>query len=587
MTRSRNIFALPPRADLSERELARLKPRAMSAWIEQLPASGSRATARALFERARILSRSRLPPPQLFESIEILVSRCHPISSGIESHLAAKALPLAREDLRVADLLYKLRLKIFLVYKRVLDDSRAERGALRLLHRGLRRRAFHRAQEILFELLRNRCQVYRAIPYYHWLEIHSNFEQAVSEGRAEWSQPLLSDDSEKLSIAALYKQALLFALAAPQRFRPPEIQRLRLALRRWVDACHLERIGDEIDRQRGPFLVDVNQDRPPVPVAAAEMSHSLAGWYIQTADLAGLVAIEMAEAEQRRNGNMRDRPLARPDQLTPSMLSSLMLAWGMGARRHEARGRCHEAVKAVLGFDDLYAILGGMPLPEDRDDISLDLATVDSAAWKAQAAALEWNSEMAEVEFVGKQNLASPEDVPVHYFLMCDVGAGGMSICAGDASQSAAHVGEMVGVLSDLDSSAVSRIGVIRWMRLDKNNRQQCGVEILIEEPRCSMLRITRKQGAVEYMPVIYQPPAEGREHILLMTKCVFADANDGFCWCFDGQARPLHLSQMLECAGGYSLFQVPVSVDAGSQSAWACKSSNVSAIGCHNGGTS
>ncbi len=554
-----NIFDIPKQETQAPAVLAKLKPRAMQLWVDALPMTNLRATTRAVFARIETLITSELPSATLLDSLEILVARCHVIVAQLEERIRDKARPLAVEDLRIADLIYELRLKVYLGYKRVLHETRGERGARRLLHRMARRRAFHRAQEVLLELLRNRCLIYRPVPYFHWLEMHDNFEQACAEKCHAKPMQLIDNGGIRLSTEDLYKQALLFALASPHRFLPRDIQRLYLALRRWAGDCVIERMGPQVDMDRAPFFVDINLDKPPVHISAVDMSKPFAGWYIHTSGLVSRVASEMEAAEKARGGEMRSRPTNRLDVLPLSLLSSLLLAWGMGTRRQVQRTQSQRSLRIIAGISDLYTLLGGIPLPDGNNSAGFEMEVVGTFGGpKAQPAELHWHEELAEFEISvgGREGFGN---VRIRSFLMCDASNGGMLICADDASESDVHVGELIGILDDPQARTISRIGAVRWMRLDRQNRQQCGVELLLHDPRCSQLRVSRKDGMVEYLPVIYQLPDDGQDNLLLITECFYAKPSDSFCWRFEGEEQPLSLSQLLECTGAYSLFQLPL----------------------------
>ncbi len=555
-----NIFDIPKQETPSPAILAKLKPRAMAVWVDALPVTNLRATTRAVFARLETLIGSELPSGVLLDSLEILVARCHAVMAQLDERIRDKTRPLMRDDLRAADLIYELRLKVYIGYKRVLHETQNERGARRLLHRMARRRAFHRAQEMLLELLRNRCLIYRPVPYFHWLEIHDNFERAYAEKCHAKPMRLIDDSGLRMSSEDLYKQSLLFALASPHRFLPRDIQRLHLALRRWASDCVIEKVGSEVDVDRAPFIVDINLDKPPVHISAVDMSRPLSGWYIHTSALVSTVASELDAAEKARGGEMRSRPSDRLDVLSLSLLSSLLLGWGMGARRQVARTQCQSSVRIIAGISDLYTLLGGIPLPDSSASSGFEMEVMGTVGGpKAQPAELRWHEDLAEFE-ISSGGREGGAKLRIRSFLMCDSSHGGMLICAEDASASDIHVGELVGVLDDPEARSISHIGVVRWIRLDRRNRQQCGVELLLNDPRCSQLRVARKNGMVEYLPVIYQLPDNGQDNLLLITECFYAQASDSFHWRFEGQEQPLSLSHLLECTGAYSLFQLPLS---------------------------
>lgn len=538
-----------------------ITPKATQVWVKSLHTADIGKTAQAVFYRLNTLLLEPLGISDRIDTLDMIDNVVRMVTVQLHERFMGQALPLPKMDLVVADLVQDLSLKMVLGYKLVLNDIDRSSSPVKLLKKNQLRHACQRIQYYLGRLSLTRCLIYRPPALNLWSEINNNYDFSVAHQLESKPVKMIDSTKQGMSVEDLYKQSLLFSLANPHRLSQRDMMRLFNALRRWVSYCKLEKIEHGINPKKAPFVILTGDDNGPVYSQIAENREEPQGFYIITADLAAQLAGELDEKDDQSAGG-RLRPVDSKDFVSISLLSRLMLVWGMGLKRHAQRMNCNQTVNITIGLPAIYRMLGGPELDYSQSDgygvsVSDDEEVPRVKDISRAGDAIEWGDDEAVDEIAGMAERSGSSAEGKSTFRICDTSQGGMLLVWEGKGRPQLHVGELIGLrLSD----AMERVTVcvIRWVRADKYNRFQCGVELLLKEPEFSYLQISRKDGMSERLPVICEEDSS-QKIVSLVTSCFFANADDLVSWKYRGNVLPLSLEGAMDCTGAFLMFRIEV----------------------------
>ncbi|WP_260295095.1 hypothetical protein [Sedimenticola hydrogenitrophicus] len=558
MAESTNPYLLPGRTPLPKGDDT-FEPRRFKQLMEQLPIGNIGQVAQDLHQLLQRMNASIMPVASRVSNLEALANSLMVVLEALEKGYARIPLPLSRRATLMADMHGSLCILATQGYKVVLDQYHLEHLTGQLLHKANRALALHRVLYFLGRRLLQEYQLYRPAPAHIWREIHGIHHYACDQKLADRQVGNLDRRlPTQATVNDLYKQILLLSLAGPYRLLQGEAVRVYLALPRWVPEARLLDLGRS-SSDDGPFIVDIGSDEPPRRMGGERDHQVQRGWVLDTSDLAVGLASEL-EAVDALHGAMR--PQDAPDKISPDLLARLMLIWGIGSSRVTERDQTEGEVVLVRGLEAIYRELGG----ERIADAGANPGAFNSAGPRketSKAARGIPRSDLSADEHViaGAGSTAKVGEVPSastlplsHNCPVYNEGSSGFQLGWSANAAESISVGELVAVTHwDREGEESLRLGVVRWMRTERPQVIDFGVELIGGDVETVIFYRQWGGGQESYSSgLLLQRPQEDQT---IITLPFFSEAGERTWLVTQGQKREIVLSREIEATGAFIQF--------------------------------
>ncbi len=483
------------------------RPRVVELWVAALPMGNVGETARLVYGALHEVNRLKLPWEERFRFLELFRPPVHYVQRNLGKRYTGMAFPLPPKTRRIAQLSQQLHAEMALGYKSAISDmlegfflTRDKRALSTLIHRCIR---------YLSRSLLTSYQIYAPHPENSWFELHHIYLQAAHR---KLDQRPVADPEDKIlpesSIARLYKQILLLALASPYRLRQGEAEGVYGALARWAaQAAILPFDAPEADQAL--FVVHMDSDdEPEYRTFDRRNCDSELCRLIDTRQLTPVLKEELSKAKHT------ERP-----ELSPNLLRRLIVAWGVAPKREYSRVDREVRVEAVVGLTALFqaiAELGGFEIEAHRSQFE---SKVIRSATQPDDSGDVWNACMPkEVDTTYFKTLQPPPErqetkqaaqrYKMHRWVVLNESAGGFRVAIQGDREAQVQVGELVG----LRSGEMQRwtTGVIRWIREADEGGLEIGVQALSPAAiPVAVRRLSRGSETAEYQRALLLPRLE------------------------------------------------------------------------------
>jgi len=289
--------------------------------------------------------------------------------------------------------------------------------------------------------------------------VAETFAQGPAPSAAE-RQGLLdkqvADGSTASSVAFVYKQALLLAVADPYHLMQGEVIRVLDYVGRFAHLAEV-RSGATGADQGSLFLVKVCGDVPPL-----SLPRNLRDTDWETNELLDTSALATRLSQQLGGleAGIAPSDLLLPDtardQAYRSLLKRLHKHWGASSKRYFNRKQYTAGLDLCVGIRAIHYFLNGeqaygaATAHAQSGNGELDFAT-SAQAKKASFSSCRWN--------------------------IVNESAGGMALVQASSIPSQIRSGEIVGLRSE--GSRQWNIAVVRWVKTDASNRLELGIQMV------------------------------------------------------------------------------------------------------------
>lgn len=579
MADNNNPYLLPKRLPLASGDDT-FEPRRFRQLIEQLPVGNAGQVSRNLQQLLQQMNASSVPVSSRISNLELLLKPLLVALDTLAQGFTRAPLPLNKRAALLSGMHESLCILATQGYKVVLDQYHHESFAGQFLHKSNRAMALHRVLYFLGRSLLHAFQLYRPAPPFIWKEIHGihryAFDLKLADRAVDYEDQGVS---KKSSVNDHYKQLLLLSLAGPYRLMQGEVTRVYQALSRWAPLARLLDLGASSDAA-GPFMVDIGIDEAPRYLGAERDHQVLRGWVLDTSDMAVRLADEL-EATAAQRGAMR--PQDAPDKLSPDLLARLMLTWGIGSRRVAERDESQGEVALICGLQAIYTELGGEPVPDNADkrgafdntpspEKAEKSGGIPHALLEADEYVIQDDPQLQSIrrwiadnnaQAMQKAAPAPEADADAEAPLrpvprVCPVyneSGSGYHLGWGAGAEASISVGELVAVTHrDGVGMESLRLGVIRWMRAERPDVIDFGVELITGDPLPVLFcRQSGRGREKSYGPgLLLQHPNEDQT---VVTAPFYSEPGQR-CWLVSqGEKRPIELSREIEATASFIQF--------------------------------
>ncbi|AKH20969.1 hypothetical protein [Sedimenticola thiotaurini] len=578
MPNSNNPYLLPKRLPPASGDDT-FEPKRFKQLVEQLPVGNIGQVSRSLRQLLTQMNASVVPVSSRVSNLELLLKPLLVAIDALAQSVTRASLPLNKRTGTLMSMYESLCILAAQGYKVVLDQYHHESLTGQFLHKSNRALALHRVLYFLGRRLLLAFQLYRPAPPFIWKEIHGihryGFDMKLANRSIAYEDQGLH---KQASLNDLYKQLLLLSLAGPYRLMQGEVTRVYQALSRWAPVSRLLELGQS-DGEVGPFMVDIGVDEAPRYMGAERDHQVLRGWVLDTGEMAVRLAEEL-EATGTLRGAMR--PQDAPDKLSPDLLARLMLTWGIGSRRVVERDQTQGEVALICGLRGIYTELGGEPVqktagPRPAFDTAQfgnegdGLGGIPHALLEADEYIIQDDPELQSIRrWIADNNAPAmqkvapspavtesaetvPRPVPRH----CPVynqSASGYHLGWVD-TEASISVGELVAVTHrDGEGMESLRLGVIRWMRAERPDLIDFGVELINGEalPVLFCRRSSRSRQDDYWPGLLLQHPNEDQT---IITTPFYSEPGQRSWLVVGGEKRPIVLLREIEATASFIQF--------------------------------
>jgi hypothetical protein len=513
-------FDLPPARDAGPVET---RPKAVASWLAHLPYASPLDAAYQLLSALRTLNRHALDP----DAREALLALYEPalarVAAGLETLLSDAGVPPHAVPQQAGVVLRELHLEHSLGYKHLLKALAS--GSIR---RGLAKRAAARAGRLLAALydVQFACHLtYGSQPAGLWRDMHQCFAWARDNHLSE----LTVDNAPAPS--AVYRQALLMALADPPHMSRAEIRHARLLLVRLGTLARLS--ATDIPPAQGAFAVPVDSDNGPCACIDRPSEGSL---WLETDVLCRNLHDMVLRLRTGDSPRYIGLPPDMDSETTQTLGKRLLKLWRIGTQRAFKRYTPRPGfVQMVAGVWAIHRLLmqdSIAPQDETASDDSLPIGDVETLT-------------------------ASPAVVHATEWSIRDDSAGGLALSGTPEASLNLKVGDVVALRGD--DAAPWSLAVIRWIRMHDAQRVEFGAERLA--PRAQPVWVRPLRGLRKTTePALFVPgmAALKQSDRLLLPRHVYGPGMDAEVW-HDPRQYTLTFGRRLEHTPSFDLIDFTV----------------------------
>ena len=472
---------MQPRFVLPAREPARTinvesKPRQVDAWVLRLPMSNPTQAGEELADYLATLNRAGVSHDARAKVMERLDPVVEEVTGSLREQYGSVSLPLPAKQRHNAELAQRLLLETADCYKALTLDWTGKRFHLfggnplpRYLQRILL--ALQSVLEVCYE-------THESCPHGLWVDLHQTYNYALRNGLKE---VVPEGSKHMLSLEQIYLATLLLALADPYHFPQSELLWAKDIIARYANLAQLYPANESTKGKAGLFLVEVNTDTPPLPLAR-EPHPMNPRWdlLLTTTDLAKHLALLSSHLRGQEDIEKLGLPEAARDPAYATMLRRLKLNWGaslqrMAQRRRHQNGREFEV---SFGLKSVHSLISP---PTASDAIVYGSGSHD----------------------------APP--VPLRCNTVND-SMGGLALRhSGQGVQ--IRVGDVVGMRQ---GNCTWSIGLVRWFRIPAAGEVYFGVQLLA--PQADAVQLRRLDNGRQWPGLLLLPNPVTRQAPMLLS---------------------------------------------------------------------
>lgn len=522
-------LSIPPVAG-SSGVVLETRPRQVKEWLAALPLANGFEAARKLAD-ALVASRGvRLSEEARLRFLGQYRHTIHALLPALRQEYEGRPLPLNGRPKQAAQLARELLTELSNGYKLALMELAQRRFVLG--GQKLTPLAAQRILEGLGDLLDICYETYAPTPAGLWAELHQVYWYAAREQHHE--TPLPAEEGGG-SVNETYKRILLTALADPYRLLQGQLRVVRTYLTRNAGRALLQALAPA-DTPHGLFLVRLDEDRPPRPLA----HHSGATDARSDILLNTLPFVrQLHEQLQAVEAGTPPADAGLPEAADPAaraLLKRLLPQWGLGPRRVFQRLAADQDAYICTGLSALYHTLAGAgdllaeaaPAQQEEVEITVQLARAgDRTGQHATYNCATWH--------------------------VVNESAGGVALVNAPESVSRIRVGDVIGLRT---AQGEWGIAAVRWIQAESAERLQVGAQFIAPRALAVAVRPTITAADAPYQPGLLLPavPSLKQPERLLAARGTFHPQRELELRGAEG-TRIVRAGQLLEQTDSFEIF--------------------------------
>lgn len=478
---------------------------AVEQWVRELPLGNVGAMSKLIYGSLREVNRLAISWRDRQRFLELLRQPVEYVQEQLQQRYTGVSFPLPPKTQQIAALSKALAVEMALGYKTAIEEMQASSFLSR--DNKAMVEMIHRAVHYLSCAQLTSYKTYSTHPEDCWFELHLLYLHAEHKGvHTKQINDKENKALPKSSIARLYKQILLLALASPYRMRQGEAQAVYHALARWAGHAHIIPYNDP-SAAEALFVVHMDSDDSPDFQAFNHRDcNTELCRLVDTRQLSHVLQEEL-EFLKSRGKNV--------EGVSAELLYRLIRSWGIAPKRSFSRNDKDATMEIVVGLSSLHRALATelgdeSQLRDKAQYQSKNVAGVNQPTSKDIWNIFSKDRLSHQYENFKKQTEPAKEKVPEkvvrQYWQIRNESAGGYRLAIEQNEGAKVQVGELLG-LRHRYSDKPCEAGVIRWMRQPADGGLELGVQVLAPQAVPVMLRNTQRDGkAAEFQPALMLP---------------------------------------------------------------------------------
>ena len=451
-----------------------LKHKKFRLWLKTLPVANVKRTSQLILQQLKTVNQSRYPYSERSLLLDELRGTIRQLLLSLKQPIQRAQFPLSEENMATADLIQNLLTEMAHGYKLITSDlmdkkSRKENDMLLL------RESIYLSIQYLARSIVESYLVYAAPQYDVWRELHQLYRYAEYENIQ--NDPIDDPYPDYVlpihySIDLVYKRIVLLSLSAPYHLMQNEAEDIYYLVSAWTSVCQISELEKKhISDQYG---VDFATDMSPRYIPASLEWEPVDGRIIDLSEVKARLNNHTTKILRFNVDNddfieTEENPRSLKERQQRDMLLRLTDAWHSKLTRGQHREDRGAKLRMALGLNACHFYCSNKTAFTPQMD---ELRLISSSENKQ-------TTVFANIyrEALHKDRLHEKSSYPISPWQQHNISRSGIAIsCDGSCKDMNIKVGEIVSYLFESKTGLRWKIGIIRWLHINKDNNVDMGI---------------------------------------------------------------------------------------------------------------
>ena len=457
----------------SKRPKPYIKPKKFRQWLNGLPVGNVQKSSQIVLQQLKILNQSRYPYSERSQLLDELRPTIRQLLLSLKQPLHQAKHPLSDENNLIAQLIQDLLSEIAHGYKLIASDlmeknSRKENDNLLL------RESIYLSIQYLARSIVESYLIYSAPQYDIWRELHqlyryAEYENIQNEGiddpYPDYALPI------QYTIDLVYKRIVLLSLSAPYHLMQNEAEDIYYLVSAWTSVCEIQELekkhisnqyGVDFATDMSPRYIPDNLEWEPVDGRVIDINEVKARLTNHTTKILRL----NVESDELTDD---DSPRSLKERQQRDMLLRLTDAWHSKLTRGTHREDRGAKLRMALGLNACHFYCSNKAaFTPEMDELRLISSSENKQA-----------TVFANIyrEALHKDRIHENNAYPISPWQQHNISHTGLALSCGDSCNNMnIKVGEVVSYLFESKTGLRWKIGIIRWVHINKENNIDMGI---------------------------------------------------------------------------------------------------------------
>ena len=451
-----------------------LKPKKFRQWLMGLPAGNPHKSSQIILQQLRVINQSRYPYSERSQLLDALRPTTRQLLLSLKQSLQQAQIPLSADNKLTEQLIQDLLSELAHGYKLISHDL-MEKKSNKDNDKLLLRESIYLAIQNLARSIVESYLIYASPQYDIWRELHQLYRYAeyeniqnepVDDPYPDYALPI------QYTIDLVYKRIVLLSLSAPYHLMQNEAEDVYYLVSAWTSVCEIMELDKKhISEQYG---VDF----------ATDMSPRYVPYSLEWEPVDGRI-IDITEVKERLNKHTtkilrsnidsddfideEETPRSLKERQQRDMLLRLTDAWNSTLTRGTHREDRGAKLRMALGLNACHFYCSNKSaFTPEMDELRLISSNENKQS-----------TVFANIyrDALHKDRLHEKSTYPISPWQQHNVSHTGIAISCDDSCKDMnVKVGEVVSYLFESKTGLHWKIGIIRWVHINKENNIDMGI---------------------------------------------------------------------------------------------------------------
>ncbi len=443
-------------------------------WLKTLPVGDVQKSSQIVLQQLKVLNQSRYPCSERSQLLDALRPNLRQLIISLKQPLQRAQLPLSLENSLTAELIQNLLAEMAQGYKLIASEL-MEKSQRKDNDQLLLRESIYLSIQYLARSVVESYLVYASPQYDVWREMHQLYRYAEHENIHNetlddpWPDYVLP---VHYSIDLAYKRIVLLSLSAPYHLMQNEAEDIYYLVSAWTSVCHInEHESHHISNQyavdfatdMAPRFIPKNLEWEPVDGRVIDMSK------VKERLANHITRVLRLSSEHDEFMEQEETPRTLKERQQRDMLLRLNDTWHSTPSRETHREDRGARLRMALGLNACHFYSSNKAdFTPEMDELRL----VSSGENKQ-------TTVFANIyrQALHKDRVHEKSDYPVSPWRQNNISRTGISIsCDESCHDMNIRVGEIISYLFESKTGLRWKIGIIRWVHINRESNIDMGV---------------------------------------------------------------------------------------------------------------